>query len=192
MAAGVAALTLVGSFSAKPLLAQIKAVFIQNVDEPGRIPYQSYAVFAQGSPGCSGPGCFSCSGTFCALSFTPVPNNKRLVVTSVFGKVYVNPPGVLAPIQLLVTGSGSSVFIPTVLQQGTFSDPLTNSTANIIGVNATGTLVTVIDGGAIPKVNLLSTTAISLSNLGSSIGQMMLSGYLVDCSAIGSCASIVN
>ncbi len=51
MAAGVAALTVVGAFTAKPLLAQIKAALVQNVDEPGRIPYQSSAVFAQGSPG---------------------------------------------------------------------------------------------------------------------------------------------
>jgi hypothetical protein len=113
MAAGAAALTVVGAFTAKPLLAQIKAALVQNVDEPGRIPYQSSAVFAQGSPGCAGPGCFSCTGTFCALSFTQIPSNKRLVVTGVFGKVYVNTPGVLEPIQLLVAGVGPlCLFLP--------------------------------------------------------------------------------
>ena len=53
-------------------------------------------------------------------------------------------------------------------------------------------MLTVVDGAAVPKVNLLSTTPISFSNLGGTIGQIMLSGYLVDRSAAGSCATVMR
>jgi len=184
MAAGVAALTALGAFTAKPLLAQIKAAFVENIDEPGRIPYQSVIFFAQGGGGCTGSSCASCSGNFCTLNFTPVPNNKRLVVTSILGQVYVDTPGVLKPIQL------GSVFIPSVLQAGTFPGVLGINT-NIFGINVTGTLLSPIDGGNTPTINMVSTTSFSNSN-GATNGQMTVTGYLVDCSAAGSCALIVR
>jgi hypothetical protein len=184
MAAGVAALATVGSFTAKPLVAQIKAAFVENVDEPGRIPYQSVIFFAQGGQGCSGPSCASCVGDFCTLNFTPVPNNKRLVVTSILGQVYVDSPGVLKPIQL------GSIFIPTVLQAGIFPGVLGVNTS-IFGINATGSLLTPIDGGNIPTINMVSTAPFSGST-GSTNGQMTVTGYLVDCSVTGSCALIVH
>jgi hypothetical protein len=184
MAAGLAALALACAFTARPLLAQIKAAFVQNVDEPGRIPYQSVVFFAQGGGGCSGPSCASCAGDFCTLNFAPVPNNKRLVVTSVIGLVYVDTPGVLKPIQL------GSVFIPTVLQAGTFPGVVGVQT-NIFGVNATGSLVSPIDGGNTPSINMVSTAQFSNSN-GATNGQMTVTGYLVDCTAAGSCALIVR
>jgi hypothetical protein len=184
MAAGAAALCAVGAFTAKPLMAQIKAAFVQNVDEPGRIPYESVIFFAQGGSGCTGASCASCTGNFCTLNFAPVPNNKRLVVTSILGQAYVDTPGVLKPAQL------GSIFFPTVLQTGTFPGVL-GVTTNIIGVNVTGPLVTAIDGGITPTINLVSTTPFSTSN-GATNGQITVIGYLVDCSAAGSCALIVR
>jgi hypothetical protein len=183
-AAGMAALTALGTFTAKPLLAQIKAAFVQNVDEPGRIPYQSSAVFSQGGGGCTGPNCFSCSGNRCTVNFAPVPGSKRLVVTSVLGFAYVDTPGVLQPIQL------GNLFIPTLLQTGTFPGVL-GASSNIVGVNTTGSLLTAIDGGNTPTINLVSTTPFSPSN-GPTNGQITVSGYLVDCSAPGWCALIVT
>ncbi len=184
MAAGLAALAAVGTFTPKPLLAQIKAAFVQNVDEPGRIPYQSVIFFAQGGGGCSGASCASCVGDFCTLNFPPVPNNKRLVVTSILGQVYVDTPGVLKPVQL------GSIFFPSVLQAGTFPGVLGVNT-NIFGVNVTGAMVTAIDGGNTPTINLVSTTPLSFSNGGTN-GQITVTGYLVDCSSNGSCALIVR
>jgi hypothetical protein len=113
MAAGVSALTVVGSFTAKPLLAQIKAALVQNVDEPARNPYQEAASFSQGS---------GCSGAFCNVYFSTVPTGKRLVITNVTGVVYVESPGVLQPLTLVHDGaSAPTMFIPTVQQAGTFA-----------------------------------------------------------------------
>jgi hypothetical protein len=182
--AAISTLAAVGTFTAKPLMAQIKAALVQDIDEPGRIPYQSIAVFSQGGGGCVGPNCFSCSGNLCSLNFAPVPSNKRLVVTSVLGEVYVDTPGVLQPIQL------GRVFIPTVLQTGTFPGAGAGSD-NIIGINAAASMLTPIDGGNIPTINMVSTTPFSASN-GLTNGQMTITGYLVDCSAVGSCSAIVS
>lgn len=184
VAAGVAALAAAGTFTAKPVWAQIKAAFVQNVDEPGRIPYQSVVFFSQGGGGCTGSSCASCTGTLCALNFTPVPSNKRLVVTSVLGQVYVDSPGVLKPVQL------GSIFMPSVLQAGTFPGVLGVNTS-IFGVETTGALVTPVDGGNTPVINLVATGPFSSSN-GATNGQMTVTGYLVDCSAPGSCALIAR
>lgn len=184
MAAGVAALAAAGAFTVKPVWAQIRAAFVQNVDEPARIPYQSVSFFAQGGGGCSGPSCASCSGNFCTLNFAPVPNNKRLVVTSIVGMVYVDSPGVLKPIQL------GSIFFPSELQAGSFPGvPGVNT--NIFGVSLTGAMLTPIDGGNTPAINMVATAPFSSSN-GATNGQMTVTGYLVDCSATGSCALIVH
>ena len=76
-AAAVCALWIVGTFTAKPLLAQIRAAFIQNVDEPGRNPYQETQFTV-----CGGP-------QNCNFQFAIVPAGKRLVLTHVSGFVDV-------------------------------------------------------------------------------------------------------
>jgi len=64
-------LIVLGHFGAKPLLAQIRAVLVKNVDESGRSAYQS-------STTCP----FSFIET-CTAALTPVPTGKRLVVQHV-------------------------------------------------------------------------------------------------------------
>ncbi len=67
MAAGFTVLALaISAFTPGSALAQIvKAALVKNVDEPGRVPYQSEN---------------SCSDPFtCAIEFSIVPANKRLV-----------------------------------------------------------------------------------------------------------------
>jgi hypothetical protein len=182
--AAISTLAAAGAFTAKPLMAQIKAALVQNVDEPGRMPYQSTALFSQGGGGCAGPNCFSCSQSFCIVTFAQVPGNKRLVVTSVLGQVYVDTPGVLQPIQL------GRVFIPTVLQTGTFPGAGAG-TDNIVGINAAASMLTPIDGGTSPAMTLVATTPFSSSN-GTTMGQITITGYLVDCSAAGSCSAIAH
>jgi hypothetical protein len=66
-AAAIAFLSALGHFGAKPLLAQIRAAFVKNIDEPGRSPYQ---VRASGGT----------STHFCQVVFPPVPAGKRLVI----------------------------------------------------------------------------------------------------------------
>jgi hypothetical protein len=55
-------------------------LFFRNVDEPGRIPYQSINEVPGG-----------CTGGECSLSTQPVPAGHRLVVTHVSGDVQINP-----------------------------------------------------------------------------------------------------
>jgi hypothetical protein len=74
-AAALALLGALGHFGAKPLLAQIRAALIKNIDEPGRTPYQS-------SQSCNTPG-----NTLCSADFTPVPAGKRLVIQHLSGLV---------------------------------------------------------------------------------------------------------
>jgi hypothetical protein len=67
-AAILAVLSALAHFNAKPLLAQIRAALVKNIDEPGRSPYQSVSHGTPGTP------------TFCVTEFAPIPPNKRLVV----------------------------------------------------------------------------------------------------------------
>jgi len=171
MAAGVAALTVVGAFTAKPLLAQIKPALVQNVDEPGRSPYSSFVKINSGT----------CVDNSCALFFAAVPAGKRLIATDLTGRINVISPGVVSLLILAGAPSGDSqVQIPTTLLAGTFAG------LNMNGVNAN--LHAFFAGGSQPGVGILSTTPIE--NVGVE-GMLTLSGYLVDCSG-SSCAALVH
>lgn len=76
LASAMVLLVVVGKFYAQPLLAQVRAALVQNVDERGRVPYKS------------GASCFGAlSGSFaaCNMLFDPVPAKTRLVVEHVSG-----------------------------------------------------------------------------------------------------------
>jgi hypothetical protein len=79
--AGVLALLAVlGHYYAKPLLAQVRAVLAQDVDNPARHPYTQEA----GSPNCERAGC--------SIFFISVPPGKRLVVQQV--NTFVRPTSI--------------------------------------------------------------------------------------------------
>jgi hypothetical protein len=81
------ALVTLGKIFEKPLLAQVRAALTQNIDEPGRNPYQEY--YFSGSATCG-------SGQkFCNFDYSTVPVGKRLVVTHVSG--YVDVIGGMLP-----------------------------------------------------------------------------------------------
>jgi hypothetical protein len=167
MAAGVSALSVVGLFTAKPLLAQIKAALVQSVDEPARNPYQDGATFSQGS---------GCSGTFCNVYFATVPAGKRLVITNVTGVVYVVSPGVLQPLNLVHDGASAPAMpIPTVLQAGTFPGPL-GQQEGMFGVNAPVRIY--FDAGTAPHL-LASASSSIAGDTGYTASQIFLSGYYV-------------
>src|SRR5258708_651380 len=90
LAAGVAAIAVVGSFTARPVIAQIKAAFVQNVNEPGLNPYQYYVSFKQGFVFPNGAG--ACNGAICSFTLPAVPAGKRLVVTNITGNIFVDNP----------------------------------------------------------------------------------------------------
>jgi hypothetical protein len=80
-------MTVVGLWSSPKLMAAIKAALVQNVDEPGRNPYQETKLLT-----------CSAGSSFCSGDYGPVPVGKRLVVTNVSGRV-----------ELAVAGSGIQV-----------------------------------------------------------------------------------
>jgi len=176
MAAGVSALSLVVAFTAKPLLAQIRASLMQNVDEPGRTPYMSFA----SSTGCA-------LKDACIARFAPIPMGKRLVATNITGTVQVQTPGLLRGADLVFHRlMAIQIYsIPTLLQTGVFN----GGSTNIVGINAP--LGLYIDGPDQPTLNVVTSSVLS-TDFGSLGLSVALSGYLVDCSAAGSCAAIVQ
>jgi hypothetical protein len=79
LAGALALLALLGHFYAKPLLAQVRAVLVENLDEPGRNPYQE----VRSDLTCG----FRQS---CTQSFSAVPAGKRLVLTNISGYIEVD------------------------------------------------------------------------------------------------------
>lgn len=158
MVAGLAALAAIGAYTAKPLLAQIKAALVENIDEPGRNPYSSTVDVTP----------FACnSSPACVLQFAAVPAGKRLVVTSITGVVYPSTPGVVWFLALFPSaGTAKAIMIPTFLEAGTVGND------NIVGINAQ--LNTFFEGGSTPVMSLAATTSFLNHE-----GAITLSGYLV-------------
>jgi hypothetical protein len=82
--------------------AQVRPSITKNVDEPGRIPYQQAFTSWRGGP--------DCAETYCGHSFPAVPANKRLVITNMFGTVYVSPAAQIWNITL--NGGGAQFDVP--------------------------------------------------------------------------------
>ena len=75
LTAVVLAAALIAGVTARQTIAQttIKAALTKNIDEPGRIPYREYSAV-------------SCAfGNVCYFQAGIVPNNRRLVVTQIYG-----------------------------------------------------------------------------------------------------------
>jgi hypothetical protein len=75
-AAALASLIALGQFGAKPLLAQIRAALVKNIDERGRAPYMVQATCGTVAIAIQ-----------CEADFPVVPANKRFVVEYVNGLV---------------------------------------------------------------------------------------------------------
>ena len=172
MSAGLASLSVMGTYTAKPLLAQIKAAFVQNVNEPGLNPYQFYVSFKQGFTFPQGVG--TCTGVQCNFVLPPVPSGKRLVVTNITGNIFVDTPGITQPVVLF--GGGVTFEIPT-LPAGSYQAINSNQPSNMIGVNAP--ILAYFDPGMKPTIFILATALISDSQ-GLTTGSIVLSGYYVN------------
>ncbi|MGH9720612.1 MAG: hypothetical protein ACRD8O_10395 [Bryobacteraceae bacterium] len=73
--AAVAGVALISGVTARQTIAQttLKAVLTKNVDEPGRVPYKQYSAV-------------TCAfANVCNFQAGAVPDNKRLVVTQIYG-----------------------------------------------------------------------------------------------------------
>jgi len=83
LAGCLALVAVLGKFYAKPLMAQVRAALVKNVDEKGRNPYQQ-------------SGATGCGSGLCDFTFPAVPAGKRLVVEHVSANIFVNTGGVNA------------------------------------------------------------------------------------------------
>jgi hypothetical protein len=78
LAGTLALLAVLGKFYAVPVLAQVRAALVKNIDERGRIPYSQTAF------------CNSSGSNTCQVFFPVVPPNKRLVIEHVNGLLVTN------------------------------------------------------------------------------------------------------
>lgn len=159
---GLAVLMVLGAFAAKPLLAQIRAALVKNVDERGRIPYQS-EVFCRsttaGEAGCNARG-------------PEVPAGKRLVVEHVSTSIRITSG--VGFTELFVSSGVSfgfgvtpaSYLQPLYLSSGFGADRYVQS----------GAILQYFEAGDIPAIHVSATAKASLELVG------LISGYLVDLS----------
>jgi hypothetical protein len=115
-----------------------KAALVENVDEPGRSPYQSSVVIVQNSANCP-------SGSTCTVHFPAVPAGKRLVVTYA-GAEFTLANGVdRGIVSLAINGNAAGPQITI---------PVSYVTGNI-PLNVAGTPVTFyVEAGNVPTLLL--------------------------------------
>lgn len=99
-------LTLIGVFSAREAIAQIRAALVKNVDEPGLVPFsQSFTISTNAC------GCMNC----CFPETPPVPAGKRLVITNVSGYFPVSAAGNLGPVTIQQRDPGPPSTVTSIL-----------------------------------------------------------------------------
>jgi hypothetical protein len=151
-AAVLAFLSALAHFNAKPLLAQIRAALVRNVDEPGRSPYQSEVRNGPLTP------------NTCFLEFAPVPPNKRLVVEHL--SAYMGVGGTTS----LLLGQFSTPNLvdgPKVFFSAASVGPFQWATSQQMSVY--------VEPGGVPRVAFSVT-----SNISCAVFSGNLSGHLID------------
>ena len=164
LAAVLALLAVLGKFYARPLIAQVRAALVQDVDNPARHPYTQQL---------SG----QCSTTGCGFLFPGVPSGKRLVIEQVNLILSPASTSTVANMALLV----GSVEPPPVVFSGQFFFPMTlalpvgisNARNSYIGNLA---VMAYYEAGAQPEVQAYYTTGGS----GNDLASATISGHLVD------------
>ena len=100
-AGALALLAVMGKFYAQPLMAQVRAALVKNIDEPGRNPYTAFLP------------CYSSSTNSCTAFFPAVPANMELVVQHI--SMSVDTPTPLSNVDFYGNGAQAS---PLLTLQG--------------------------------------------------------------------------
>jgi hypothetical protein len=151
LARGCALIAILGHFSAKPVMAQVRAALVKNIDEPGRSPFTLRI-------DCNGSSNF-CVGT----SATAVPAHKRFVVQ------YVNGGGGL-------NGSLASSLVSVANGSFLYLDPHFISNAFGFSIYAISMpVVAYFEAGQTPSVQIDATPDSSAPDF-----TITLTGYLID------------
>jgi hypothetical protein len=160
-----------GLLSSNEAIAQVRPALVKNVDEPGRIPWETRSQFLPNAGGCYGSSdCYNYSEgpSFARFDLRPVPTGKRWVVQSVTG-VLVNGNGRTNNIEL---GSprGFLLFDGTKWAFGGPFSAGTSFNSAIFSAN----LYATFGPGETPFVNVVATPSLS----GYSV--IVFNGYLID------------
>lgn len=155
-AAALALLSALGHFGAKPLLAQIRAAWVKNIDEPGRSPYQSSSLGTS-------------KYTTCDVAFSPVPAGKRLVVESLSVLADI-PVATNVGLGQFITANDSDGILRFVASLSYFNFSSAGSTVWISNPKVTA----YIESGLRPVATL------AVDGGKSCYLQGVLSGYLID------------
>jgi hypothetical protein len=168
-AGALALLATLGHFYAKPLLAQVRAALVSNVDDPGRIPYQAAYEIQLANRDCHNG---------CPTNFPSVPAGKRLVITNFSGSIATNVPGGSLVQPFL---SVNSVFPPPTIF------PATTFQGGLQGLNhfVFNQPTQVSYNAGDQPTGFIGLAAVSTAGA----AYFTLTGYMLDCST-GPCAAI--
>jgi hypothetical protein len=147
-----------GHFGAKPLLAQIRAALVKNIDEPGRTPYQS-------SQFCSTPG-----NTVCSADLTPVPAGKRLIVQHLSGLVSCQSINANCELQFNYVLLGTKGQFSFIGGDAAYA-PMQTSANSLTAINQDVRLY--VEPGGVPEYQMIF-------NSGPVAANVTITGYLVD------------
>lgn len=154
LAGGLALLAVLGKFYAVPLIAQVRAAVVKNIDEKGRIPYQET----------QNGTCQVGSNRFCTVNFSAIPAGKRLVLEHVSALVNVFSPGVTAQ-RAVLTVNAPGNYLP--MQSDAY------------GATLNAQVLLYEDAGLTPPILHI---ALNGSSNGSDGVLATISGYLIDLS----------
>ncbi len=158
IAAALALMAVLGKFYAVPLIAQVRAALVKNIDERGRIPYTVQAI-------CNAQGFTN----QCVTPFPTVPANRRFVIEYINGNIAAdhNRPFSIAYLEL--PSAGLSYL--TLVTHFESTNPVDFDLYSV-----SMPVVLYCEAGQAPVVHIVSN-ALGTNALG---GNLTLSGYLVD------------
>jgi hypothetical protein len=157
LAAGLALMAVLGKFYAVPLIAQVRAAVVKNIDERGRVPYMVQAQ-CNGGPGLTNQ---------CAASFPAVSANRRFVVEYINGNLVVTHTQFSGAFLEVPSVGPSFIFLASHFE-------LTNGDNDLYSVSMP--VVLYYEAGQIPVAHI---HAFPVGN-NQAVGSVTLSGYLVD------------
>jgi len=165
LAAASALLAVLGTYYAKPLLAQVRAAVVKNIDEPARVPYQARIV-------CSNAECNANAAGGPFVSLPPIPDHSRLVIDQISLLIQTNATLNLVKLgKFEVSEGGSPIVPPFTFLPFTITPP---------GYIVNQPVRYYFESGFItPAVELSITGPVTGSSLGILI-EGMVSGYVVD------------
>ncbi len=162
----VGVLALFTTFHIRDSFGQTRPALVRDVDEPGRVPYQSAIFLSPNDSRCSGGAATAFS---CDVTFPGVPSGKRLVIQHASASQVVNS-AFEAVATIRADASGLRIEIPA-----TGHVPLAGGKINLV---FTQTVHGYVEAGDTLRM-VIGTAGAGIDN--SSFGRIyFISGYLVD------------